>query len=220
MKKLAKKMLHSGLPTPRFMYPLLRFQYYMFLRAGDAWRLLLKWFVKEPTFRAFAHSIGNNLRFERIPYIRGKGKIIIGSQVHISGLIGLYFSSHAPEAPEFSIGDGTFIGDDTTFSMAKGISIGNDCLISGGCVFQDNDGHPLDAKERKAGNHVSQDEVHQVVIEDNVWIGARVTVLKGVTIGENSVVGTGAIVTEDIPAGSLAVGNPAKVIKKLSKVEL
>lgn len=55
----------------------------------------------------------------------------------------------------------------------------------------------------------------EITIKKNAWIGARVSILPGVTIGENSIIGTGAVVTKDIPANCVAVGTPAKVIKKL-----
>ena len=55
----------------------------------------------------------------------------------------------------------------------------------------------------------------EIVIKKNAWIGARVSILPGVTIGENAIVGTGSIVTKDIPANSIAVGNPARVIKSI-----
>ncbi len=75
-----------------------------------------------------------------------------------------------------------------------------------------------------AGNHVYEDKnltIHEqglsyspIVIEDDVWIGSRVNILAGVTIGTGSVVGAGAVVTKDIPPYSVAVGVPARVIKK------
>ena len=56
-------------------------------------------------------------------------------------------------------------------------------------------------------------------IGDRVWLGANVTVLKGVTIGENTTVGAGSVVTKDLPAGAIAVGVPAKVIRYKSQIE-
>ena len=55
----------------------------------------------------------------------------------------------------------------------------------------------------------------EIIIKKNAWIGARVSILPSVTIGENAIVGTGSIVTKDIPANSIAVGNPARVIKSI-----
>jgi maltose O-acetyltransferase len=71
--------------------------------------------------------------------------------------------------------------------------------------------HPLDAEERKAGWEAQK----AIRIEANVWLGGGCIVLPGVTIGENSVIGAGAVVTKDIPPDSLAVGNPAKVVRTL-----
>ncbi|CAN5620542.1 sugar O-acetyltransferase [soil metagenome] len=71
--------------------------------------------------------------------------------------------------------------------------------------------HPLDAELRRA----KWEAAEPIVIGDNVWLGGGVIVLPGVTIGENTVVGAGAVVTKDLPAGVVAVGNPAKVIREL-----
>jgi len=78
--------------------------------------------------------------------------------------------------------------------------------------------------ELVSGNHVFKDpsipirfqgrETGKIVIGEDVWLGARVIVLPGVTIGKGSVIGAGAVVTEDIPSYSVAVGNPARVVKK------
>ena len=71
--------------------------------------------------------------------------------------------------------------------------------------------HPLDP-ERRAAGYVSG---KPIVLENNVWIGGSCTILPGVTIGENAVIGAGAVVTKDIPANTVAAGNPAKVLRKL-----
>ncbi|NED55599.1 sugar O-acetyltransferase, partial [Micromonospora aurantiaca] len=71
--------------------------------------------------------------------------------------------------------------------------------------------HPLDAEQRRAKLEAAQ----PIVIEDNVWLGGGAIVLPGVTIGTNSVIGAGAVVTKDVPPNVVAVGNPAKVIRHL-----
>jgi maltose O-acetyltransferase len=71
--------------------------------------------------------------------------------------------------------------------------------------------HPLNPEVRRSGLEAAE----PITIEYNVWLGAGVIVCPGVTIGRDSVVGAGAVVTRDIPAGSLAVGNPARVIRQL-----
>lgn len=72
-------------------------------------------------------------------------------------------------------------------------------------------GHPLDVPKRNQGLEYA----YPVTIGDNVWIGAGVIILPGVTIGDNAVIGAGSVVTKDIPAHSLAVGNPCRVIRSL-----
>lgn len=92
------------------------------------------------------------------------------------------------------------------------IEFGNDVLVGVNCSFLDNDGHNLAIDKRKNGIP----NVAPIRIGNNVFIGDNVTVLKGVTIGDNAVVGNGSIVTKSIPSNSVAVGNPAKVIRELN----
>jgi maltose O-acetyltransferase len=89
--------------------------------------------------------------------------------------------------------------------------IGKDCLIGDGVTIFDSDFHELSPEKR----HMSGGEVEKVIIRDNVWLGSRVIVLKGVTVGEGSVVAPMSVVTKDIPANCVAAGTPAKVIRQL-----
>jgi acetyltransferase-like isoleucine patch superfamily enzyme len=106
------------------------------------------------------------------------------------------------------------IGDDVgmsgcTISAATSITIGDHVLIGSGCLITDNDAHPVDPDARRAG---VAGAAAPVVIEDDVFIGARAIILKGVTIGRGSVIGAGSIVTKSVPAFSVAAGNPARVV--------
>lgn len=71
--------------------------------------------------------------------------------------------------------------------------------------------HPLEAAPRRAG----WESAEPITIGDNVWLGGGVIVLPGVTIGADSVIGAGAVVTSDVPAGVLALGNPARIVRSL-----
>lgn len=73
-------------------------------------------------------------------------------------------------------------------------------------------GHPLDVAQRNAGLEYA----YPVTIGNNVWIGAQVSILPGVTIGDNTVIGAGSVVTKDIPSNSVAVGNPCRIIKSIN----
>ena len=87
---------------------------------------------------------------------------------------------------------------------AKSIVIGNNCAIAAGFTVLDSDWHSINGKKR----------IEEVVIGDNVWIGINVTVLRGVHIGNGSVIAAGSVVTEDVPERCLVAGVPAKVKKE------
>ncbi|SFQ46948.1 Acetyltransferase (isoleucine patch superfamily) [Lachnospiraceae bacterium XBB1006] len=94
------------------------------------------------------------------------------------------------------------------------VHIGSGAFIAPGCVLACA-GHSLDPKERAEGIGHSA----PITLEDNVWLGANVTVLGGVTIGEGSMIGAGSVVTHDIPAGVIAVGNPCKVLRPVTEAD-
>lgn len=113
------------------------------------------------------------------------------------------------------------IGEDTGISGASicaavSVEIGAGCLLGANVTIVDTDFHVLASENRRYNTNPMEIACAPVVIEDNVFIGAGVIVLKGVTVGRNSVIGAGSVVTRNIPAGSIAVGNPARVIRQLS----
>jgi acetyltransferase-like isoleucine patch superfamily enzyme len=103
-----------------------------------------------------------------------------------------------------SIGDGTYLNRGTEVVATASVAIGRDCSIGRDVIIMDSDQHALPGQ-----TFVSR----PVVIEDRVWIGARAIVLKGVTIGHDAVIGAGSIVTRDVPPSSIAVGQPARVLR-------
>lgn len=111
------------------------------------------------------------------------------------------------------------IGNNVGISSAciwvhKSITIGNNVKIGGDCILLDSDCHSLDYLERRDDVIDQTNKVNkEIVIEDDVLIGTRCIVLKGVHIGAHSIIGSGSIVTKDIPANCIAAGNPCKVIK-------
>ena len=96
---------------------------------------------------------------------------------------------------------------------AARIEIGDDCMIAAGAYITDADWHGLYDRTHEGGARAP------VVLGNNVWIGEGACVLKGVTIGENSVVGARAVVAEDVPANVVVAGNPARVVKELDPAE-
>jgi len=93
------------------------------------------------------------------------------------------------------------------------ITIGNNVLIGPNVVIS-SASHNVDYRIRNRDNDMDITGA-PVVIEDNVWIGANVTVMPGVTIGRHSVVGAGSVVTRDVPPDTIVAGVPAKVVRKL-----
>ncbi len=125
-----------------------------------------------------------------------------------------------------SLGEGSSVSAPIYINMADKVSIGKNvnilgglnCMSFGGVTVGDNVNISFNCTI-VTNNHDPKDKniliCKPVCIGNNVWIGANVTILPGITIGENSVIGAGAIVTKDIPDNSIAVGNPAKVIKTI-----
>ncbi|PPG35854.1 maltose acetyltransferase [Pseudoclavibacter sp. RFBG4] len=109
-----------------------------------------------------------------------------------------------------TIGDGTFVNVGLVALDVTPITIGASCQI-GPNVQLLTPTHPLDPEPRRAGYEAGA----PITLGDNVWLGGGVIVCPGVTIGENTVVGAGAVVTKDLPANVVAVGNPARVIRSL-----
>ena len=95
------------------------------------------------------------------------------------------------------------------------INFGNNVMIGGNTVIYDTNFHSLDPSLRNTNNDKVYAKKAAVNIKDNVFIGAHTTILKGVTIGENSVIGACSVVSKDIPPNEIWAGNPAKFIKKI-----
>ena len=106
------------------------------------------------------------------------------------------------------IGDKTYVNHDSEIRCRKHISIGNNCSIAYGVLIQDSDYHTVYSE-----NGEPKPQTRPVTIGDNVWIGANVIVLKGVSIGDGAIVAAGSVVTRDVPANTLVAGNPARIVK-------
>lgn len=124
------------------------------------------------------------------------------------------------------------IGDDVGISSAciwakERIVIGNNVKIGGDCILLDTDAHNLDYRIRNSNKKDNQGRFIDsltaasapIIIEDDVLIGTRCLILKGVTIGARSIIGSGSIVTKSIPADCIAAGNPCKVIKYINDIK-
>jgi acetyltransferase-like isoleucine patch superfamily enzyme len=150
----------------------------------------------------------------------GEGAILIGEEVEFGWRNSLQFhtgychlEASTPDAL-IEIGDGSKINNNAVIrSEGPGISIGVRALIGSEVTIYDSDFHDLSAEYRRGG----RPQKAAVRIAENVFIGDRVLILKGVNIGANSVIGAGSVVSRSIPEGVIAAGNPARVIGELPR---
>ena len=213
-KRFIKRILYSEIRFPNFINKLLVSVHAWVIFLFESSNALGGVLLIAPMTRAICTQVGKGLRIERLPYIRGEGDIILGDRVYWSGKIVVGFARLASEEkPRFIVGDDTFIGHQCGFLIRSRIEIGKHCLLARGISIQDNDGHPLDPVKRRQGEPVGDEGVKPVVIKDNAWIGQQVIILKGVTIGENAIVGAGSVVTRDVPDNVIVAGSPAKFIR-------
>lgn len=150
--------------------------------------------------------VGQWTRLTGQVFIQNGGDVWIGDRVQ---LISHYAHSVLATFPggRLEVGDRTVLNYGVDIAATKLVRIGADCLIGTHVIILDNDFH--DVVDR---GHVP--EPRPVIIGNRVWIGNRALVLPGVTIGDGAVIGAGSVVMTDVPAQSLALGNPARVIKK------
>ncbi len=149
--------------------------------------------------------------------LNGKGKIQFGNNVQNGVTAAHFFYSTynyilaMEENSEVIIGDNVVLANGASIQASSKITIGNNVMIGINCFLVDTDGHDLDPSKRMTGDVKSG----QITIENNVVIFYNSVVFKGVTIGENSVIGSCSVVTKDIPPNVFAAGNPCKVIRSL-----
>jgi acetyltransferase-like isoleucine patch superfamily enzyme len=149
----------------------------------------------------------NRLTFNDEDEIRALFSELIGKQVDESFLLIPPF--YTAGGNEIRVGRNVFVNQNCTFYDLGGLDIADDVMI-GPNVSIITAGHPLEPSERRAATIGKP-----IVIERNVWIAAGATVIGGVTVGENSVVAAGSVVTRDVPPNTLVGGNPARIIRSI-----
>lgn len=177
-------------------------------------------------------KLTNKCLFEPTTTFGSKVKIRTHNKYQVSFGYNVSFFANidCSERAKVTIGNNSTVRYKTNIQAKQSITIGNNVIISYNVIITDNNSHPTDVESRNEmtnGDHngnlwsVEHAESSPVIIEDSVWIGRDVRVLKGVTIGKGSIVAAGAIVTKDVPPYSLCYGNPAQVkIGSINKVPL
>lgn len=167
--------------------------------------------------------VGENCQVKGAFYIRisDSARLMIGDNFHM--LSGHCTNPLARNIKGCFAGSGNIIiGDNVGLSSTciwahTTITIGNNVNIGGDTILVDSDCHSLNYLDRRPGGMEQNKKSAPITIEDDVLIGTRCIILKGVTIGARSVIGAGSVVSKSIPSDCIAVGNPAKVIKPINK---
>ncbi len=166
-------------------------------------------------------TLGPNVKLglgARLVNLDARQRVVIHSGAVVRGVL-----RNEPHG-RIEIGDGAYLGDGTLLSSAREIVIGAGTLLAHGVQVFDNDTHPLDPKERARHfrmilglEPVGSVEVPAapVRIGQQCWIGMNAMIMKGVTLGDETVVAAGSVVVSDVPARVLVGGNPARVIRSL-----
>ncbi len=151
--------------------------------------------------------VGRYVRAIGKPLVVNHGQMLIGNRVIIqSTTVRCELVAH--RGGRLEIGDRTWMGYGCSFAAHELVRIGSDCHIGPYTNILDNDYHDIE-------DHRKTPPSRPVVIGDNVWIGTRVIILHGVTIGDGAAIGAGAVVTKDVPPRTVAAGNPARIIRTL-----
>ena len=111
-----------------------------------------------------------------------------------------------------SVGKNFYTNHNCTILDGAPVTFGDNVFIAPNCVIS-TAGHAIDSEQRSRGLEIAR----PIRVGNNVWIGANVSILPGVTIGDNTIIGAGSVVNKDIPADVIAVGNPCRVIRKITE---
>jgi acetyltransferase-like isoleucine patch superfamily enzyme len=168
----------------------------------------------DPEYPRFAEAVARTIRL--VTQMNASAQDVEGVRKQLSEITGAEIDASTTIFPPFytnfgrfiKLGKNVFINHACSFLDLCSITIEDEVMI-GPKVNLITENHPLDPNDRKTVL------LKPIVVKRNAWIGAAVTILPGVTIGENAVVAAGAVVSRDVPANSIVAGVPAKVVKTL-----
>ncbi|MGQ0627762.1 MAG: acyltransferase [Phycisphaerales bacterium] len=161
-------------------------------------------------YRALGAQIGVGCRMSRVMIPYNPWDVQLGDRVSLDNHIVLLCVGPQTGKRKIVIGDMVYCNRFTMFDASELVEIGNDVMIGPHCYITDHD-HGIEPGQSV---HTQPLRSAPTRIGTGCWIGAQVTVLKGVTIGDGAIVAAGSVVTRDIPAGCVAAGVPAKVMRE------
>ncbi|SRR5579875_113119 len=188
----------------------------MLIKGDEAGRVrdARRWATLSPTVKIHPSAEIRN-------YLGDPKAITVGAYTHIECQLFVFWNGG-----NINIGEWSHIASGTRILSQASISIGNHVLISHLVDIHDTDCHPIDWEERRLDMQELMTGKYRIptktvskpiIIEDDVWIGFKATVLKGVHIGRGAIIAAGSVVFENIPAWTVVAGNPAKVVRELKR---
>ena len=173
------------------------------------WRGFIQLFYYEPLFKSQCEAVGNGLNLiGGIPLITGNLNMVLGDRVTLHGK-STFVGAKVFDNPTLRVGNNTHLGYMLHIIVGCDVTIGDNVLIAGEVCIYSYDQHGSNPEERHFPPPSGSSK--PIVIEDNVWIAEKCIIMKGVTIGKNSIVAVGSVVTQKVPPDSLVFGNPARV---------
>jgi len=170
----------------------------------DGWAVIrARWYLRR------AAHLGARVRVWGRPAVQVWGKLLVGDRVRLVSTVAIT-ELVVGQGGTLEIGESAFINYGCSIAASQLVRIGPRCNIGTHVIMMDNDFHRVEPERR-----TDRPESRPIILEENVWLGARVIVLRGVTVGAGSVIGAGSVVTRDIPPRSVAAGLPARVIRAL-----
>ena len=153
-----------------------------------------------------------SVRLQGRVQLSGSGEVVLGDGVSLNGTV-VPVEIVTYTSGRVEIGNHTFVNYGSSIAARTLVKIGSHCLLGHYTFVMDNDQHDV-------VRHWELPQSEPVIIEDHVWIGSKAVILPGVRIGSRAVIGAGSIVTKDVPPRCVAAGNPARVLRYLTELEL
>ncbi len=192
--------------------------YWLHISVSNFIKNMMRIFYWTPLFKSQLSMSGKRFYlYSGMPMVLGGLKISIGDDVRMSGISTLCGRSCNASTAELIIGNNVDIGWQNSINVGSKIIIEDNVRLAGKVLLSGFPGHPLNAEKRAKGLPEENHQIGTIVLKKDVWLATGVTVMAGVTIGEGTVVAAGSVVTHDLPAGVIAAGMPAKVIKKIGE---
>lgn len=171
--------------------------------------------IRAVALRLRGAHVGRHVHFGHDAQLYGLAGVVIGDGCNFGRRVRLETHRTERGQAQLTIGSGTHVGNDFHAGAALRVLIGRNCMLASGCTILDHDhdfANPFDPHQAREGVLAAP-----TVIEDSVFLGERVVVLKGVRIGNGCVVGANSVVTADLPPLTMAAGAPARAVRRFNE---